>query len=307
MSFHFFFKSFGATLAMTLAIKYNATRLSKLFLLKGCLAVKKIFTAVLLLVTMVFAGCGGGNDPAKKDDGASKEVKKIVIGLDDEYAPMGFKDEKNEIIGFDVDLAKEAAKRLGSEVEFKAIDWNSKEAELKSGRIDIIWNGLDITPERQENMLFSKPYMDNRQIVFVKKDNAQGIMSENDLAGKSVGTQAGSTAEAYITGNEALKNSFKEFKTYGDYVSAFMDLENGRIDALVCDEIVGRYAMSKQAGKFDALNVTVGPVSEFGIAFRKDDTELRDKVQKVFDEMVKDGAAAKISEQWFGADLIKKK
>ena len=266
---------------------------------------KKFFMVALLLVTMVFAGCDGGSDPAKTDGNGSKEAKKIVIGLDDEYAPMGFKNEQNEIIGFDVDLAKEAAKRLGSEVEFKAIDWNSKEAELKSGRIDIIWNGLDITPEREENMLFSKPYMDNRQIVFVKKDNTQNISAETDLADKAIGTQAGSTAESYIDKTESLKSSFKEFKTYGDYVSAFMDLENGRIDALVCDEIVGRYAMSKQGDKFDALDVTVGPVSQFGIAFRKDNTELRDKVQKVFDEMIKDGAAKKISEQWFGADLIK--
>ncbi len=267
---------------------------------------KKIFMAVLLLVTMVFAGCGGGgNEPAKTDD-SSKEQTKITIGLDDEYAPMGFKNEQNQIVGFDVDLAKEAAKRLGTEVEFKAIDWNSKEAELKSGRIDIIWNGLDITPEREQNMLFSKPYMDNRQIVFVKAGNDQGIKSEADLAGKAVGTQAGSTAETYIVGKEGLKDSFKEFKTYGDYVSAFMDLENGRIDALVCDEIVGRYALSKQDEKFDALDVTIGTPTEFGIAFRKDDTELRDKVQKVFDEMVKDGTAAKISEQWFKADLIKK-
>ena len=268
---------------------------------------KKILTAALLLVTMVFAGCGGGNEPDKTDGDAKSDAKKIVIGLDDEYAPMGFKNEQNEIIGFDVDLAKEAAKRLGSEVEFKAIDWNSKEAELKSGRIDIIWNGLDITPERQENMLFSDPYMDNRQIVFVKNGNDQGIMAEADLAGKAIGTQAGSTAEAYIDGTEKLKASFKEFKTYGDYVSAFMDLENGRIDALVCDEIVGRYAMSKQGDKFQALDVAVGPITQFGIAFRKDDTDLRNKVQGVFDEMVKDGTAGKISEQWFGANLIKEK
>ena len=260
---------------------------------------KKIFMAALLLVTMIFAGCGG--------DSAKTQESKITIGLDDEYAPMGFKNEQNEIVGFDVDLAKEAAKRLGSEVEFKAIDWNSKEAELKSGRIDIIWNGLDITPERQENMLFSDPYMDNRQIIFVKKGTDQGIKSETDLAGKIVGTQAGSTAESYIDKNTALKDSFREFKTYGDYVSAFMDLENGRIDTLVCDEIIGRYAMSKQPDKFDALDVTVGPVSEFGFAFSKENQALRDKVQKVFDEMVKDGSAAKISEQWFGANLIKGK
>ena len=255
---------------------------------------RKIFLLVLLVV-LLMNGCSSPDGRAT-----------VVIGLDDDFAPIGFRNEKGELVGFDVDLAKEAAKRLGTEVEFKAIDWNSKEAELKSGRIDIIWNGLDITPEREQNMLFSKPYMDNRQIVFVKAGNDQGIKSEADLAGKAVGTQAGSTAETYIVGKEGLKDSFKEFKTYGDYVSAFMDLENGRIDALVCDEIVGRYALSKQDEKFDALDVTIGTPTEFGIAFRKDDTELRDKVQKVFDEMVKDGTAAKISEQWFKADLIKK-
>ena len=197
---------------------------------------KKIFLVAMLLTTMIFTGCGGGDTP--KTDGANADgAKKIVVGLDDEYPPMGFKDDKNEIIGFDVDLAKAAAKKLGREVEFKAIDWNSKEAELKSGRIDVLWNGLDITPERKENMLFSDPYMDNRQIIFIRKgdDANANISDENGLAGKSVGTQAGSTAEAYITGNDALKNSFKDFKTYGDYISAFMDLENGRLDAVVCD------------------------------------------------------------------------
>ena len=269
---------------------------------------KKLFGVAMLMTAMLFTGCGGDN--AKKDAGAGNtEVKKIVVGLDDEYPPMGFKDDKNEIIGFDVDLAKAASAKLGTEVEFKAIDWNSKEAELKSGRIDVLWNGLDITPERQENMLFSDPYMDNRQIIFIRKGDEQNsnIAAESDLSGKNVGTQAGSTAEAYITGNDALKNSFKEFKTYGDYISAFMDLENGRLDAVICDEIVGRYYMAKHADKLDALDVTVGPVSEFGIAFAKENTELRDKVQKAFDEVVADGTAKKISEQWFGADLIKVK
>lgn len=264
---------------------------------------KKLLLTAGLLVSMLFTGCGG-DDAAKQ--GGDAEIKKIVVGLDDEYAPMGFKDENNQIVGFDVDLAKEATKRMDVEVEFKAIDWNSKEAELKSGRINVLWNGLDITPEREENMLFSKPYMDNRQIIFVRAGDDQGIAAEADLAGKAVGTQAGSTAETYIDSQADLKNSFNEFKTYGDYVSAFMDLENGRLDALVCDEIVGRYYISKHPDTLQALDVTVGPVTQFGIAFAKDNTALRDKVQKAFDEIVADGTATKISEQWFGADLIKK-
>ena len=268
---------------------------------KGCLFMRKFFLTALLTASLLLTGCGGSDAPAAND-----ASQKIVIGLDDEYPPMGFKDESNQIVGFDVDLAKETVKRLNMEVEFKAIDWSSKEAELSSGRINILWNGLDITPERQENMLFSKPYMDNRQIIFVKSGDDMGINSEADLASKAVGTQAGSTAENYIMGNGALLESFREFKTYGDYISAFMDLENGRLDAVVCDEIVGRYYMAKHPESLTALNVTVGPVSEFGIAFAKDNTELRDKVQKAFDEVVADGTAKKISEQWFGADLIKK-
>lgn len=266
---------------------------------------KKIFLAAMLLVTMLLTGCGGGDTP--KDSGAAKTTdgKKIVVGLDDEYPPMGFKNEKNEIVGFDVDLAKEAAKRLGREVEFKPIDWNSKEAELKSGRIDVLWNGLDITEERKKNMLFSEPYMTNKQIIFVRKGEDPGIKAETDLSGKTVGTQAGSTAEDYITGKAELKDSFKEFKTYGDYISAFMDLENGRLDAIVCDEIVGRYYMSKHPDKIDALDVAVGPTTDFGIAFAKENTALRDEVQKAFDEIIADGTAARISAEWFGKDLLK--
>lgn len=268
---------------------------------------KKFFMVGALLTTMLVTGCGGG-DTNTNNDGAT-EQKKIVVGLDDEYPPMGFKNEKNEIIGFDVDLAKAAAEKIGREVEFKAIDWNSKEAELKSGRIDVLWNGLDITDERKQNMLFSDPYMDNRQLVFIRKNDEQNknIAAEKDLAGKAVATQAGSTAEDYILGNGELKNSFSDFKTYGDYISAFMDLENGRVDLVVCDEIVGRYYMAKHADKIDVLNVSVGPTSEFGIAFAKENTALRDEVQKAFDEIVADGTAEKISKEWFGENLIKSK
>lgn len=269
---------------------------------------KKLLLTAGMLLSMLFTGCGGETGtPANTNNAANNEPQKIVIGLDDEYAPMGFKDENNQIIGFDVDLAKEATKRINAEVEFKAIDWSSKEAELASDRIQIIWNGLDITPERQQNMLFSDPYMDNRQIIFVRNGEDQGIVAVTDLAGKAVGTQAGSTGEANINANEELKSSFSEFKTYGDYVSAFMDLENGRLDAVVCDEIVGRYYISKHPEKLQALDITVGDVTQFGIAFAKENTELRDKVQKAFDEIVADGTAGKISEKWFGTDLIKKK
>jgi len=260
-----------------------------------------------VLSAALFTGCGGQQQAATSSSGSGSGAgDKIVVGLDDNFPPMGFKDENNEIVGFDIDLAKEATKRLGRDVEFKAIDWSSKEAELKSGRVNVLWNGLDITDKRKENMLFSDPYMDNRQIIFVKK-GATGITDEQSLAGKAVGTQSASTAEEYIDGSDFFKTKVKEVKKYSDFVSAFMDLENGRIDAVIGDEIVGRYYMSKHPDSIDAVDVAVGPVSQFGIAFAKDNQKLRDDVQKVLDEMVKDGAVAKISEKWFGKDITLKK
>lgn len=267
---------------------------------------KKVLALGLAAVMSMALISGCGSDKAAKDSGSSAagNNKKIVVGLDDNFPPMGFKDENNEIVGFDIDLAKEATKRLGREVEFKAIDWSSKEAELKSGRVDVLWNGLDITEKRKENMLFSDPYMDNRQIIFVKKGTT-GITDEQSLAGKTVGTQSASTSEEYMDKSEFSKTKVKEVKKYSDFVSAFMDLENGRVDAVVGDEITGRYYMSKHPDELEAIDTVVGPVSEFGIAFAKDNTALRDDVQKVLNEMKADGTTAKISEKWFGKDITK--
>lgn len=272
----------------------------KLYMRGSVRMMKKIFALCMMLVLAATALAGCGSNAAQKD-----ENKKIVVGLDDSFPPMGFKDEKNEIVGFDIDLAKEVAKRLGREVEFKAIDWNSKEAELKSGRVDILWNGLDITEKRKENMLFSEPYMDNRQIVFVSKGSNVAIASEADLAGKTIGTQSGGTTEEYFENKPELKSSMKEVKYYPDYINAFMDLENGRLDAVVGDEIIGRYYISKHPDEIQAIDTVIGEISQFGIAFRKDDQSLRDEVQKVFDEMKADGTVGKISEKWFAKDITK--
>ena len=259
---------------------------------------KRIISVVLLLVMagVLFAGCGNTTktEPAKK---------KIVIGLDDNFPPMGFKDEKNNIVGFDIDMAKEAAKRLGIEVEFKGIDWSSKEAELNSKRIDALWNGMNITEERKKNVLFSDPYMESKQLIFVLANSP--IKSAADLKGKVVGVQQSSIGEEVVTKDEKLKATLKDFKKYPDCVAAFMDLKTGRLDAVVTDEILGRYYMSKEAGAYIAIEQPLGEVGVYGVGFRKDDKELRDKVQNVQNEMKKDGASAKISQKWFGADIVK--
>ena len=261
---------------------------------------RKIFLPLLLLIFFV-TGCVGEFD----DNNGTKHGNKYIIGLDDEYAPMGFHNEKGEIVGFDIDLAKEVAKRMGVEFEFKPIDWDNKREEILSGNVDILWNGTDITDERKEYMIFTKPYMENRQILIVPKGNPQNIHSVGNLEGKIVGTQAGSSSRDYVDANPTLKNSFKEFKTYLNFKLAFADLYNGNVDVLICDELAGRYEISNVPQRFTVVEVTIGSVCEIGIGFRKDDVELRDEVQKVFDEMIKDGTAKKISEKWFQANLIK--
>ena len=260
---------------------------------------KKVIGLVLLfvMVGVIFTGCSSTNTNTKTP------AKKIVIGLDDSFPPMGFRDDKNNIVGFDIDMAKEAAKRLGVEVEFKGIDWSSKEAELNGKRIDALWNGMNITEERKKNVLFSDPYMESKQLIFVLAGSP--IKAEGDLAGKVVGVQQASIGEEVVMKDEKLKASLKDFKKYPDFIAAFMDLKAGRVDAVVTDEILGRYYMSKEAGKYVAIEKPLGEVGTYGVGFRKEDKELRDKVQKALDEMKKDGTSAKISKQWFGADIVK--
>ncbi|WP_333593397.1 amino acid ABC transporter substrate-binding protein [Anaerospora hongkongensis] len=253
---------------------------------------RKVMSFILigLLAMTLLTGCGG------------TEKKKLVVGLDDNFPPMGFRDDKNTIVGFDVDMAKEAAKRLGMEVEFKPIDWNSKEAELSSKRIDMLWNGLTITEKRKQNILFSSPYMENRQIIIVAAGSA--IKSKADLAGKVVGAQDGSSSVEAVEKDADTLKSFKEFKKFPDNVAALMDLKTGRLDAVVVDEIVGRYYTSKKSGEYAILTEHFGS-EEYGVGLRKEDKELQIKLQKALDDMKKDGTSANISKKWFDADIVK--
>ena len=233
---------------------------------------------------------------------APAPLTKIVIGLDDSFPPMGFRDDKAQLVGFDIDLAREAAKRLGAEVEFKPIDWNAKEAELTGKRVDALWNGLTITEERKQNIAFTAPYMENHQIIVVKGDSP--IKTKADLAGKLVGVQDGSSAVDAITKDEATAKTFKDLKKYGDNVTALMDLTTGRVEAVVLDEVVGRYYTAKKPGEYAVLDENFG-TEEYGVGTRKDDTELLAKLQKAMDEMKADGSAARISTEWFGKNIIK--
>jgi polar amino acid transport system substrate-binding protein len=253
---------------------------------------------VVLLASAFLVACD-----KKEESAPAAAVQAIVIGLDDHFPPMGFRDDKNEIVGFDIDLAREAGKRLGVEVTFKPIDWSAKEAELNGKRIDMLWNGLTITAERKANILFTKPYLENRQIIVVAGKSM--IQTKAELANKVVGVQDGSSAVDAIEKDAETAKAIRELKKFSDNVTALMDLSAGRLDAIVVDEVVGRYYTAKRSDEYRVLEDNFG-AEEYGVGMRKEDAELMTRLDKALDDMRADGAAAAISKQWFGKDILKK-
>lgn len=257
--------------------------------------------AILAIGAMVFAA--GTKEEKKEGDQSLQKVldsKKFVLGLDDSFPPMGFRDENNEIVGFDIDVAREVCNRLGVELVPQPIDWNSKEQELNTGKIDCLWNGFTITDERKANMEFSDPYVNNAQVVVVKKDSP--VQTLADLAGKSVGVQAGSSAEEAIDDTPDFKKSLKEIIEYKENLTALMDLEAGGVEGVVLDLIVANDNINRSGKPFRILEQSLAPES-YGVGFRKGDIALRDAVNDKMKEMAKDGTMAAIATKWFGADI----
>ena len=223
----------------------------------------------------------------------------LIVGFDQDFPPMGFVGDNGEYTGFDLDLAKEVASRLGLEYKAQPIAWDSKDMELESGNIDCIWNGFTITG-REDDYTWTTPYMANKQVFVVANDS--DIKSQADLAGKVVEVQADSSAEAALKENQDLANTFGQLLTTPDYNTAFMDLEQGAVDAVTMDVIVAGYQIKQRNADFKILDDSLSE-EEYGVGFKKGNTELRDKVQGALEEMAADGTLAKISDEWFGEDV----
>ena len=223
----------------------------------------------------------------------------LIVGFDQDFPPMGFVGDNGEYTGFDLDLAKEVASRLGLEYKAQPIAWDSKDMELESGNIDCIWNGFTITG-REDDYTWTTPYMANKQVFIVANDS--DIKSQADLAGKNVEVQADSSAEAALKENPDLTNTFGQLLTTADYNTAFMDLEQGAVDAVAMDVIVAGYQIKQRNADFKILDDSLSE-EEYGVGFKKGNTELRDKVQATLEEMAADGTLAKISDEWFGEDV----
>lgn len=255
----------------------------------------KKYLALFLTMAMsvgVLAGCGGGTDETATTDGAdTAERTTFTVGFDAEYPPYGFKNDAGEYVGFDLDLAQEVCDRNGWELIKQPIDWSSKDMELNSGTVDCLWNGFTMTG-RESEYTFSEPYVDNSIVFVVRQDS--DIQTKEDLAGKIVITQAGSSALTALTNTEdndenlALAATFASLEQTPDYNSAFMSLETGAVDAIAVDIGVAQYQLTNHSDKFRQLEEPLS-TEQYAIAFKLGNEALRDQVQATLDEMVADG------------------
>lgn len=232
--------------------------------------------------------------------------KVFVMGFDAEFPPYGYRDAQGDYVGFDIDLAEEVCKRNGWELKKQPIDWDTKDVELNSEIVDCIWSGFTMDG-RLGLYTWSDPYVDNSQVVVVKKDS--NIKNLQDLKGKNVLVQADSSALAAFTSDDAtpenkeLANSFASLVQVPDYNTAFMNLDAGAADAVCLDYGVAAYQLSANKDKFRIFDDKVSS-EKYGIAFKKGNYELRDKVQATLNEMASDGTLTRISDKWGLTDAV---
>lgn len=281
-----------------------------------------------LLAGALLAGCGGAAPAAASSEAGSvsagassasapqsesaggytttladiRQKGTLVIGLDDTFAPMGFRDESGELVGFDIDLANAVCEQLGVTAEFQPIDWDSKEMALAAGTIDCVWNGMSITPERQEAMSLSQAYLNNKIVILCKEGVT--IEAKEDLANYNIGIQAGSAALEAVQADEALYAAIEgQLTEYPTYDEVILDVQAGRLDCMIIDEVYGGYKNAQLGGIFTVAPVDFGD-DLYAIGFRKADTELTQAVNEALNALIEDGTATQISEAWFDADIV---
>ena len=264
------------------------------------------FLALVGVAVMSLAGCTQLASNPKVDNWDKYQGQKsITVGFDNTFVPMGFEEKNGDYAGFDIELAQYVSKKLGITVHFQPIDWDMKETELQNGTIDAIWNGYSATDERREKVAFTIPYMQNSQILVVKKTS--GIHSVEDMKGKVLGAQNGSSGMLDFEEHpEVLKNRVKggDADQYQSVNEAIIDLKNDRIDALLIDRVYADYYLTTEGIADDYDTIPSGFESEsFAVGVRPADKKLLEALNEAFKELYQEGVFQQISQKWFGEDV----
>ncbi len=283
----------------------------------------KKFAALFLAGVMAasLAACGGSSaaptasSEAEKVEEAVEETaeevsaeataeggREFIVGFDAEYPPYGYLDmATNDYTGFDLELAQELCNRRGWTLVKKPINWDNKDAEIDSGSIDCIWNGMTYTG-REALYTWSDPYVNNSIVMCVLADS--DIQTLADLAGKVVITQTESSAQTALEGEElaALRASFADLQLNPSYNTCFQDMQAGAVDAIAVDIGVAQYQMKNNPDKFRILDEEVSK-EQYAIAFKLGNEELRNQVQETYDEMLADGTVLEIAQHYADDNL----
>lgn len=267
---------------------------------------KMTLTLTALAAAALLVACGKPSSKTTDTWEQAQKDKSITIGFDNTFVPMGFKDKDGKDKGFDIDLANAVFKKYDIKVKWQPINWSMKEAELKKGDIDLIWNGYSKTPAREKQVLFSKSYMASGQELVVKKSS--GLTQLSDMKGKTVGVQSGSSGlEAFDSEANVLKDvvSGQTATQYSDFDKGFLDVGNGRINALLADESYADYYLTKNKEKenYNLIKVPFSEGGEMAVGARKSDQKLIDKIDQTIEELYKSGEFQKISNKWFSKDV----
>ena len=265
---------------------------------------KKIL-AILLMVTMVgsFVGCTDKNNDATTATGWEyiREKGELIVGLDDTFAPMGFRNEQGELVGFDIDLGNAVGEVLDIKIKFQPISWDAKDMELSGKKIDCIWNGMSATPVRQEKMALTKKYLNNK--IVIMQNEGVNITDKADLANLKIGTQAKSAALETMQADpdfDSFSGNISEYPTYDEVI---LDMQAGRIDCMVVDQVLGEYKNSKLEKKYAISSIDFGN-DFYAIGCRKGETDVADKLNEALKTLIDNGEAEAISTKWFGKNIV---
>ena len=265
---------------------------------RGTIMKKFLVLLMAMILTFSLAACGATEEEAPAS--AEPAVEKLTIGVDDTYPPMEYRDENNELVGFDIAFANALAAEMGVEIEFVPTAWDGIFSALNSDKYDMIISSVSITPDRLEGFEFSKPYLSNGQVIVVAPDN-DSVTTSEDLAGKKVGVQLETTAD--IAATKLMDTTAFEMTRYDDIIQTFADMKTGRLDAIVVDYAVAIDYVSKDPDNFKitTAQLTNEPI---GVCIKKGNTELKSRVDEAISALQDSGAMVPISEEWLGGNYV---
>lgn len=278
---------------------------------------KKLTAFILsaLMAVTALTGCGGqsSSSEASKDNSSSQsstgdwsyiaDKGDLVIGIT-YFEPMNYKDENGELTGFETEFAQSVCEKLGVKANFQKIDWDSKEVELNAKTIDCIWNGLTITDERQENMGISTPYMENKQVMVTKAENADKFTTAEAVKGATVVAEKKSAGEDVAKGDEFFKEA--NYVSVDSQAKALLEVKSGTADIAIIDYVMSIGTISDGTDYAD-LKVVEGKdfaKEQYGIAVRKGDAETLQKINDAIQAVADDGKLEEIAKKYNLQDLL---